>query len=755
MGAVSPRVPTLAALAALIVVTGVAVSPAQERRPDSQREDLIQLPGVTVTAPARLPDSALSIGAIPATVQTIDGEELRRSGARTLQDVLNRLPGATLNDEQGNTYQPGLSFRGFQSTPVAGAPQGLSVFFDGVRVNEPAVEEVNFDLIPLDDIERIEIVRGPTALFGRNTLGGAVNIISKRGGAEREIVPEISAGSFGHQKYRLRGSGAERGIDYYVSGIYSHEDGWRDGSESRLGRAFAKLGYKKAGTDITLSYQYAGNRIEQPGSLPLSELRRDRTLNFTRGDFFRPRSHLGILNLRQELTDDLSLALNVFGRGLSAEQFNANLIADNTRLFNRTTSGGGTVQLTHQASIGGRQNRLIGGVEYVHHVVNVTVFEEKNPRTLRACLDDAVEDGRDPAQACPLTRLSTKARDRQDAVGAFLQDTFELARSAIVAGDELILTVGARWDWLRHDIVDASPPASGRPRASGVSAFNRLNPRVGVNYNLSPRWGLYASYSQGFRAPAFLELTCASPGAICPGLQAGVAPDPLLKPVKAENYEVGLGTRPVPWLEGTLSLFRTDVIDDIFSISPTGTTGVFFQNIGDTRRQGLELALRATYKEWLDAYVNYAFTETTFQDQVVLTTPRLTAGCSVRPCTELVRRGSDLPLIPNHRVNAGVDYHATTWLTLSLGASYVGSQRLRGDEANVAPQLRDYVVVHAGIRARWRQLAGSVAIHNVLDREYETFGTFAPNAKLPGASVERFLTPAPPLGVTGTLSYRY
>src|SRR5215510_2867150 len=108
-----------------------------------------------------------------------------------------RLPGITLNDEHGNAVQPDISLRGFQGTPVTGVPQGISVFLDGVRLNEPAVEEINFDLIPMDDIERVELMRGPAAVFGRNTLAGSLNIMTVRGAARWELVPEVAGGSFG------------------------------------------------------------------------------------------------------------------------------------------------------------------------------------------------------------------------------------------------------------------------------------------------------------------------------------------------------------------------------------------------------------------------------------------------------------------------------------------------------------------------------------------------------------------------------
>src|SRR5262249_47160351 len=265
----------------------------QAPRPNTQPpEEVLQLPEITVRAPARLPEPSLRLSEVPATVQVITGDELRQSGAVNLQEGLTRLPGVTLHDEQGNAAQPGLVLRGFEGTSVTGVPQGISVFLDGVRLNEPTVEEINFDLIPLDDIERLELIRGPAAIFGRNTLAGALHIITARGAAGREIRPEKAGGSFGSQQYRGSPSGGGGLMDYYVSGSFAQQDGWRDVSAARLGKVFGKLGVQSGGTDATLSYLYVENRIEQPGSLPLSLLQQERTLNFTGGDFFSPRAHL-------------------------------------------------------------------------------------------------------------------------------------------------------------------------------------------------------------------------------------------------------------------------------------------------------------------------------------------------------------------------------------------------------------------------------------------------------------------------------
>lgn len=716
---------------AIGVLTGWAIgwwaNGAYAQEPEGPRE-IVPLPEILVTAPARLPEVPLTPAEVPASVQIIMAEEIKRSGALNLQDVMQQLPGVHLNDQQGNAYQFDASFRGFTGTSVTGVPQGISVFVDGVRVNEPAVEEINFDLIPLDDVERIELIRGPTAVFGRNALAGSLNVITKRGAAPRAMIAESAGGSFGRAKGRGSVSGSEGPLDYYLSGSYAHEDGWRDQAAARVSQFFGKLGYRQGGTDLTLSYQYHNNRIEQAGSLPSSRLQRDRQENFTGGDFFQPDHHQASLNVNQTLGAGFSLALNGFVRSMDAEQFNVSLIGANSRLFNDTLSGGGTLQMTHEGRFWGRKNLLTMGVEYTRHDVDIKVFEEA---------DD-------------LSELESDLSDDQDMVGFYVQDTTELGKGLLLAGDSLVLTAAFRYDYIRHDIIDRGPEVPGK--ASGEAAFERANPRVGLNYNLSDRHGFYFAYSEGFRAPAFLELTCADSESPCVGIQAGVAPDTgffKLRPVKVRNYEVGARTRPLPWLEGSVALYRTDVRDDIFSVSPAGTITLFFQNVGNTRREGVEFGLRGIYNGWLEGFVNYAFTHATFRDDITLASPR-TPGVS-----QQVRKGDRLPLIPEQRINAGVRYHLYKWLTLSLNLTYTGDQFFRGDEANTQPKLDDYLILNAGLDLHWKRLSGFVKINNLTNNRYNTFGTFAPNAKLPGAPVERFMTPAPPINVLVGASYRF
>ncbi len=685
---------------------------------------------MTVRAPSRLLDDWRTGEGV--TVQVVDSTELRASGARTLQEALQRLPGVHLSDEQGNPFQQDLAMRGLTASPVTGLPQGLSVFLDGVRMNEPAGEEVNFDLIPLADVERVEIVRGPHAVFGRNTLAGAIHIVTRRGGAKLDVEVEGQGGSSLYEELYGRVAGPLGPLDGYLSLDQMSDRGWRAGGASRALRAFGKLGLRRGDTDAALSYQFQVDRLEEPGSLPLTMLRQDRSQNYTPGDYFRPMLHLATLNARQRLAPGLSLAANAFFRALDGEQFNASWIAPDTRLFNATRSFGGTAQLDHRMRLGALRNQLTAGAEATRSTVHIAVHEEPNPRFSTS------------GNGLQLPRVTSDLSDGQLAVGVFVQDHVHVVAGPLAG---LGATVALRFDRIAHAIVDGSPDDPGK--ATGNLAFSRLVPAAGVTWAFSPRWLASASYTQGFRAPAFLELTCADPAAPCVGLQAGVAPDTSLaplRPVRSRSLEAGVSWSPLDDVTATLNIFRIDLHDDIFAVTTPGTTWVVFQNVGDTRRQGVELALRGE-RGGVEVEGNYAYTLATFESELSLATPRSAAG------VETVRRGAELPLTPNHRLSLDCRVHALPWLKLSAGLLYVGSRYFLGDEANVAQKVAPYVVVRGGAEARWRTWTAFLRATNLLNTPFETFGTFAPNGRVSGQPIEPFLTPGPPLRVVAGLRW--
>jgi outer membrane receptor protein involved in Fe transport len=634
---------------------------------------------------------------------------------RSLADALEQLPGVTTSDELGASGQLDVALRGFQVSPVIGLPQGVTVYVDGVRANEPDAHEVNFDLLPLEDVERVEVVYGPSVLLGRNALGAAVNLVTRRGAVPPSREVEASAGSSNRYELKAHAGGRDGVWDYYLGARYEREQGWRQETESRIATLFAKVGLLNGTWDATLSYSGADNMIFQAGSLPDSLALARPDSNFTRGDFFAPQAHLVILNA-QRLIGGAQLAVNAFGRSLNSEQFNVNGGGLAVRERNRTRIGGGAVQLSGRLRVDGRELRWLVGADADYQSTAVRIF--------------GVPGGGKPDS------LTESVRSHQVDGGAFAGGNFELV-------PRLTATVAARYDWVRvpfEDLVDSTK--------SGLNIFRRLSPRAGLTWRDAGH-EVFASVSGGFRAPAVVEIGCANPQVSCP-LPVALGPDPALNPVVATTYELGWHyDAPHGRLNASANLYRTDVRDEIFFVASTFTSG-YFQNLGATRRGGLELALGWLSPAGLRLYANYGYTTATFQTTARLATPRDRSGETVTP-------GGALPMVPNHRVNAGLSAPVLTRpgglaIRVGLDARYVGRQWLRGDEANVTRRLADYAVTDGSVTVTWHDFEVRAMVRNVLDRQYFTFGTFAQNPTTPGAPIQRWLSPGLPRSVQLSLS---
>src|SRR2546430_15870038 len=170
--------------------------PAGAQQPDSIPKDTTTLAPVVVPG-VGLPTWRELARGLAGRTATLDAQDLDARGVRTLADALEQLPGVTTSDELGATAEMDVSLRGLQVSPVIGVPQGVTVYVDGVRANEPDAHEVNFDLLPLEDVERGEVVYGPSGLLGRNALGAAVNLVTRRAANPPSRAVEASARSFG------------------------------------------------------------------------------------------------------------------------------------------------------------------------------------------------------------------------------------------------------------------------------------------------------------------------------------------------------------------------------------------------------------------------------------------------------------------------------------------------------------------------------------------------------------------------------
>jgi iron complex outermembrane receptor protein len=699
----------------LFLAIAVSILSPFSTRAAAAEEEPLEVKDVVVSS-TRLPDTPVDARTLPAKVTVITAEEIRKSGAKTVQEAIQWATGIVMYDQVGNSFQQSIDLRGFNGQPVP----ATSVVVDGQRINEPDFNTVSFDLIPYETIERIEIIPGASAIYGKNALGGVINIITKRGTAKHQVTGETLFGSFQRQRYALNASGLIGKFDYYTSFSRETEDGFRDQSDARMWRFFGKMGYRPTDqTDITFSYTYGDSRLAQAGTLPVSIAALDRRRNFTPGDFFDSESHVVRLTARQQLPLGFSINLNGFYRNLAQDQFTRGQSSISTNDL-ITESRGGVLQLTHEAVPLDHRNQLTAGAE-----VTSNSFGNNSIGSFFCCA------GTFPA-----------ARNTEETIiGLYVQDTFHILSNLILSG-------GVRYDKNDLSFLDKLDSAN-----TGERTFYRITPRAGITFLPTAQSSVYFSYSEGFRVPTYNELF---------GLGVGVfgSANPNLRPVRSHNYEVGGKVQVGRFGEVSLALFQSEVRDEIIAVCvDPSTCGSFSsptnQNVDKSRRRGIEATYKNKWNTYFDSIVNYTFTEATFQSDQVLNPYFI----GFNPYLEQVQKGDSLPMIPKHRLSVTGNFHPTPSWTISVMGLYAGSQFHINDEENAQPRVPGYFLLNGRIAYEHEvpggKLTGFLHLNNILDQKYSTFGIIAPNTVTGGGAPERFVMPAPGFAVFGGLSYRF
>lgn len=758
--------PALLAAALAGVIGSVAAAEPPAANPENVTTlDLVSVVGVTPIA-----GTEMATAKLPYNVQSIDDEALHRAQALDLTDFMSRhLAGVTTNGAQNNPLQPDLQFRGFTATPLLGGSEGLSVYLDGVRVNEVFGDTVNWDLIPEAAIERMSLLAGANPVFGLNTLGGAISIQSKTGFSDPGTRFQFQGGSFGRTEATFETAGNRGAWGWYLMGNRFNEDGWRDASPSNAKNFYGTLSWRGDAASLDVHFGHADTELTGNGAVPVELLARDWSAIFTAPD--RTANRMDVVSVQGgfDFNESMRLSLNLFHRKVKTRSYNGDgsdfeqceddgdfLCEDdsdervldqngdpisseydaiNNISHRRQRSDGGTLQLTFEQPIAGMANQLVVGVDF---------------NDGRLVFDSAVEaavllgnrsTSSDSGLFVPEDALRVHSRTRSS--GLFATDTLSIT-------DALALTLSGRGNLTRTTIADLTGE---NPDLNGRHRFSRFNPAAGLTWQWRPQLNIYGGYSESTRAPTPVELTCSDEDAPCK-LPNQFLSDPPLKQVVAKSWEAGLrGTLGNPGngehLNWRAGLFRTTNVDDILFQSTGGVQSNegFFANVGDTRRQGLEASLSGVlWDRRLHWYANYSWLDATYQTA-------FSENSAHHPDADqdgriFVRKGDRVPSLPRHSFKLGADVALTA--AFSLGGDLVtnSGQILRGDEANRLGRTAGYAVLNA--RASYafnRNVSLFARIDNVFDRRYVTFGTLGePDEIFPDFDDPRFHGPAPPRG---------
>jgi iron complex outermembrane receptor protein len=732
---------------------------------------------VTVVGTSPLLGSGIDRDKVPGNARVLDDAELSREGPPDLAAALERrIGGLSLSGVQNSPYQPDVQYRGFTASPLLGAPVGLAVYQNGVRLNEVFGDAVNWDLVPDFAINRVNLVSG-NPVFGLNALGGALALEMKNGFTFAGGEAEASGGSFGRREGNLQYGARSGNIAAYLGTRQLYEEGWRLHSPSSLHQLYGDLGARGEEFETHLAFTGASNLINAIGPTPVELLQRNRAAVFTTPQ--ATRNDLAMLQLTGSWkpSDALALDSTFYYRHFRQRIANGNTsdaqVCDPTLLPGRLCFGdgatpliglgvgpvgdftagaplgeidrtattadglGGALQLTRSAPLFGHGNHLVAGASFDHGAVNFRATSElgiiENNSALLVSGSGILIDQPDGTLA-PVNVDTTNSY-----YGLYASDTFDVT-------DALSLTLSGRYNLALIRLNDLAGRA-----LSGDHRFGRFNPAAGVTYKLLPELTAYAGYAEANRAPTPGELACADPARPCV-LDNFLVSDPSLKQVVARSWELGVrgNFQPAPELgrvTWNLGLFRTDTQDEILNVPSPLTNLGFFENAGNTRRQGIEAGLAYRSERW-SAWLDYSLTDATFQSALTLNAPN-NPFADVNGQIHIVP-GDHLPSVPQHRLKLGGEYFVTPAWKLGAELVFASAQYLRGDEANQNPQIPGYAVVnlHSAYEVTEHlELFGQV--NNLFDERYETFGVFFNRSSIPflGLTNPRSLSPAPPLAV--------
>jgi len=523
--------------------------------------------GVTPSHGSGLPETK-----IPYNVQSASVNDLDRSQSLDVTDFLNRnFLSISINDAQNNPLQPDVQYRGFTASPLLGLAQGLAIHQNGIRINEPLGDTVNWDLIPESAIHSINLISGANPLFGLNTLGGALNIEMKNGFNSQGHQARIYGGSFNRIVTTLESGGNRSGFAYYGNLHYFREDGWRDLSESSNLDFYASLGWHGQVSELNLNFQHGRSTLNGNGPLPQELLALDRTTVFTAPDITRNNLNMLSSDFSHSLTEYINLSGNVFYRHNNTHSYNgdtteftrcaltngdflvrglANDQLDELGLDKQAVCAGNVLNAADPAGLETILNTLLAPGVTDFNIIDLTPALSGTGTLADAAVNNISDltqksfgtDVQIELNNDLLGRVNQmiagfawykgesgfRSRLELSGLDPVSRSTHGLGTGTFVeTAATSVATTTETFSFYITDTIDLSEKlvatlsgrfnntritladrSSQRPELNGQHRFNRFNPAVGITYQAAKDLNLYAGYSESSRAPTPIELTC-------------------------------------------------------------------------------------------------------------------------------------------------------------------------------------------------------------------------------------------------------
>jgi iron complex outermembrane receptor protein len=604
---------------------------------------------------------------VASSVSIVTSEDIKNSNAERVVDVIRPVAGVVVRDYYGNGATASVDMGGFGEQ----AALNVLVLVDGRRINDADLSGVDWNQIPLDRVERIEIIRGGAAsvLYGDNASSGVINIITKKGKGKPKVSLQAEYGSYDMNKQRLSLEGEiNNSFSYLLDLGRQSTNGYRENTFVKDKDFASKFGYKFSDW-ISMHFDsgFHASSYGMPSGLFQHHIdEHGRRWARYSEDHANNKDYNFVVGGKLGSTESGDLDIDFNYRQKTTDSYF--LTSHNDTRKNKIETYGVNPKYTLNNNFFGHNNKFIAGLDFYRVFYNSNNYPYSDESNLKS-----------------YTNIN------KDSISSYLHDEFSIFSKLILVGGyryEL-----ANYGFNYHDFTGSNPDRDTQLRPN-MQAFDS-----GIVYNYMDDSSLFFNGGKSFRFPEVDEFTGNYDINFHQFLNTN------LKPQSAMNYQAGLRHKFTSRIKGSFSLFRMNVNNYIY-YNPTGGQWGFGENenYDKTVHEGIETSLEIKLQDWIAFFGNYSFTKAYFDGGVY--------------------NKNDIPMVPRHKAMLGMRLVLPGNFTLNLTGNYVGKRYFINDQANAVSQLNGYMVADTNLSWRYKDLTAVFSINNLFNKQYSEYGVY-------------------------------
>ena len=626
------------------------------------QDEQISLDKIVVT-PSRY---AQEISQAPTSLTVITQTDIKNSNAYNVVNILRPVPGIVVRDLYGNGVAASVDMAGFGGQ----AALNVLVLVDGRRVNDVDLSGVDWSQIPLDQVERIEVVRGGSGgvLYGDNASSGVINIITKKGSGEPKLNLETEYGSYDMNKQKVSlGGGIDNKLSYWFNGGREATHGYLNNSFAKANDFASKLEYS---FNDTLSMHFNSGLHTSTYGMPAS-LWQDYIDRYGRryakcgGDHANNKDNYYVLGAKADSSDFGGLDVDFSYRRKKTDSYFPTAKLNTKRNLIKTF--GATPKYTLDNNIFGHDNNLITGLDYYRADYTSNNYNR---------ITDA---------------LLNPTAIRRNSIAGYLQDEFSVFKKLVLVG-------GYRYESARH-VFSYHDTSGWNPEIDTKVKHSQKVFNAGSVYTYMDDSSVFFNTGKSFRFPEVDEFTYNDAS-----WQQLLNTN--LKPQSAMNYQIGARHKFSDRFKGSISLFRMNVKNELYYDSKAfldmfGSWTGKNTNYDKTIHEGLESSIDMKLNDWINFFGNYAFTRAYFDGGQY--------------------NNNEIPMVPRHKGSVGLRFLLYKNIALNITGNYVGKRYFLNDQANAYSRLNGYMVADTNLSWHRKDLTIAFGINNIFNKKYSEY----------------------------------